>query len=83
VTDVVQLAPGVRLSAMDTSTLDTTYMAHMPDDRRLQLSEQLYHLMRCMDNPRSLAALADDFCQQTGGANRIRWQGVGPGQKLE
>lgn len=66
VTDVVQLAPGVRLSAMDTGTLEKTYIAQTPDGRQLQLSESLYHLMKCMDSPRSLATLADDFRQQTG-----------------
>jgi len=32
----------------------------------LQLSQQLYHLLKCLDRQRSLSELVDDFQQQTG-----------------
>jgi len=38
----------------------------MPDGRQLQLSQQLYHLLKCLDRQRSLSELVDDFQQQTG-----------------
>jgi len=64
--DMLQLAFGVQLVAMDTGTIETTYIAHMPDGRQLQLSQQLYHLLKCLDRQRSLSELVDDFQQQTG-----------------
>jgi len=64
--DMLQLAFGVQLVAMDTGTIETTYIAHMLDGRQLQLSQQLYHLLKCLDRQRSLSELVDDFQQQTG-----------------
>lgn len=67
-TSLFQLAPGVQLSRMDTSTMEETYLAQLPDGQRFQLSPQLYHLLECMMHSVSLAELAKNFQQRTGQA---------------
>lgn len=63
---IFQLQPGIRLATLDVSSHAATYLAQLPNRGQLQVSERLYHLLSCLETPKSISALAEAFFQRTG-----------------
>lgn len=55
---LLQLAPGVHLAPFDAGTQTPSYLAQFPDGRQFQLTEKLYHLLHCLQEPLAIPALA-------------------------
>lgn len=55
---MLQLAPGVHLAPLDADTQAPSYLAQFPDGRQFQVTEKLYHLLHCLQEPLAIPALA-------------------------
>src|SRR4051794_33251055 len=64
--DIFKLAKGVSLSTLDTSNRQAMFLAQLPPDRQLQLSQKLYELLSCLGTPLSLSGLAQAYATRTG-----------------
>jgi putative peptide zinc metalloprotease protein len=58
---LLQLAPGIELSAFDADGEAPTYLARTAEGRHFRLTEPLYHLLACMGEPIAPAAVAAEL----------------------
>lgn len=63
---IFQAEPGVSLALLDSRAAAKMYLAQLPDGRQFQLSEPMYQLLGCMQEPISIQELAEAFECRTG-----------------
>ena len=62
-----KLQAGIVLTPFDASTLEPTYLAELPDGRRLQISYPLYQLLLLCDGKRSVSDIAQTLSHHLNG----------------